>query len=284
MTRSGASGTSHSGGGEDSPPGAPFAAPGFARALSWLARGLVAGLALFALGGAVSAPKAALGPLVSRCHAPAELTRFADPLARSQDRLRRKHRLTVVALGSSSTFGFGASAPSRNYPSLLGRSLAHLYPEATIRVVNRGVNGEDAAQMLARFEKDVMAERPDLVVWQIGSNAIVREIPVEAFRTFVEEGIRRLKAARIDVVLMNPQYTPQLMGEPLHAAYLAMIDQVAAEAQVPVFERYALMRHWLDSAQVTRAELWNADRLHMGDVGYRCVGEQLALSIAAASR
>jgi lysophospholipase L1-like esterase len=241
-------------------------------------------LALIAVGWAVSAPRAALGPLISRCKAPALLTQFDEPLPRTADRLRRKHKLTVVALGSSSTFGYGASAPARNYPSQLGRSLAHLYPEATVRVINRGVNGEDAAQMLVRFEKDVMVEKPDLVIWQIGSNAILREIPVEGFRSFVEEGIRRLQAAHIDVVLMNPQFTPMVTNEPVHAAYLEMIDGVARQAHVPVFERYALMRHWMDSRQVTAAELWNRDRLHMGDTGYRCVGEQLALSIAAAAR
>ena len=262
-------------------PGVPAA---LGRALTWFGRGSLAALLIFALSAVVSQPRAALGPLVSRCKGPAELTRFAEPLLNTAERIRAKHRLTIVALGSSSTFGFGASAPSRNYPSLLGRSLAHLHPEATVRVINRGVNGEDAAQMLARFEKDVMAEHPDLVVWQIGSNAILREIPVEEFRTFVEEGLRRLRAAHIDVVLMNPQFTPMVTNQPLHAAYLEMIDDVAREAHVPVFERYALMRYWLDSRQVNASELWNPDRLHMGDVGYRCVGEQLALSIAAAAR
>src|SRR5688572_31610167 len=44
-----------------------------------------------------------------------------------------------------------------------------------IRVLNRGVGGEEEADMLTRFDRDVIAEKPDLVLWQVGSNAVMRE-------------------------------------------------------------------------------------------------------------
>jgi lysophospholipase L1-like esterase len=255
------------------------------QAVTWLARGLIATGALVALGGAMPAPKPGLiHPLASQCRSPAALTRLSEALPRTAKRLLGSHRITIVAIGSSSTVGYGASAPSLSYPATLGRSLAQLYPDATVRVVNRGVNGEEAAAMLARFDKDVIAEHPDLVIWQIGSNGILRGSPVEGFVAVLDAGIARLKAAHIDVVLMNPQFSPMVSEGPIRAAYLDAIDRVARANGVSVFERYAMMQHWIDSKQATKAELLNADRVHMSDLGYRCVGEQLALSIAAAAR
>ncbi len=65
-----------------------------------------------------------------------------------------------------------------SYPSRLQVELEALMPRVPITVVNRGVNGEESHDMLARFERDVLAEHPDLVVWQVGSNAVLRDRPL----------------------------------------------------------------------------------------------------------
>ena len=83
---------------------------------------------------------------------PSELTRLASPLARTAKHLASGEPLKIVAIGSSSTAGAGASSPAHSYPSRLAVELATLFPKQPITVVNRGVNGEETPDMLARFD------------------------------------------------------------------------------------------------------------------------------------
>src|SRR5262249_21166154 len=102
------------------------------------------------------------------CAGPADLLRLDHPLKRVTRKLQDKQALTIVAIGSSSTFGQGASSPKMSYPSRLAVELRTRFPASRITVFNRGVNGEDTADMLARFDGDVFAAKPDLVIWQVG--------------------------------------------------------------------------------------------------------------------
>src|SRR5439155_17219601 len=113
--------------------------------------------------------------------------------------------IKIVAIGSSSTGGAGASSSAASYPSRLAVELTKIFPNHDITVVNRGVNGEEVADMLARFERDVIAEKPDLVLWQVGSNSVLRDRPLDQRATVLHEGIAQLKAIRADIVLIDPQ-------------------------------------------------------------------------------
>ena len=90
------------------------------------------------------------------CSAPADLVRLVNPLKRVAQRIAGGQPLTIVAIGSSSTAGAGASSPAMSYPSRLEVELKALLPRADITVVNRGVNGEESRDMLARFDRDVI--------------------------------------------------------------------------------------------------------------------------------
>src|SRR3954469_1477753 len=91
------------------------------------------------------------------CAGPPEITRFDRPLERVAKRISSGQPLTIVAIGSSSTFGAGASAQAMSYPSRLAWELRALLPGISITLINRGVNGETAREMLARFDSDVLA-------------------------------------------------------------------------------------------------------------------------------
>ena len=65
--------------------------------------------------------------------------------------------------------------------------------------------------MLARFERDVFAEKPDLVLWQVGSNSVLRDQPLAAAGALIREGLKQLRDAGADVILMNPQYAPKVI-------------------------------------------------------------------------
>ncbi len=77
--------------------------------------------------------------------------------------------MKIIAVGSSSTAGAFASSPDKSYPSRLAVELKERFPGQPITVINRGVNGEEAPDNLARLDTDVIAEKPDLILWQVGT-------------------------------------------------------------------------------------------------------------------
>ena len=97
-------------------------------------------------------------------------------------------------MGSSSTYGAGASTSAASYPSRLADELTRRFPGDEITVLNRGVNGDEAADMLARLDTAVIAEKPDLVLWQVGTNSVLRDKAVLPHATLLHEGLARLKA------------------------------------------------------------------------------------------
>ena len=57
------------------------------------------------------------------CSAPPELTRFRVKLSNTARAVRSRKPLVIVAIGSSSTAGVGASDPAHTYPALLAQEL-----------------------------------------------------------------------------------------------------------------------------------------------------------------
>ena len=120
----------------------------------------------------------------------------------------------IVAFGSSSTQGYGTSSPEFTYPNRLAAQLHRQYPGADITVVNRGVGGEDAPEMMKRLQTAVLDTKPDLVIWQVGTNAVLRNLDPAETAKLVEEGVARIQAAGADLVLVDPQYSPRVTEQP----------------------------------------------------------------------
>ena len=217
------------------------------------------------------------------CSAPADLVRLIHPLARTARKLAAGQAITIVTIGSSSTAGAGASTPAYSYPSRLAVELQTLFPRAEVTVINRGVNGETAVEMLARFDTQVLADKPDIVVWQVGSNSVLREQPLGPVNTLVHDGVAKLKAAGIDVILMNPQYAPKFNTKPDAEKMIDLIDLAAKEMNVDLFQRYAVMRYWRLTENIPFATFTSPDELHMNDWSYGCVAKLLAGAIGEAS-
>lgn len=233
--------------------------------------------ALFAaIAGLAALPAAA----ESVCSAPRDLVRLASPLAASQRAVQRDHALRIVALGSSSTQGTGASSPRMCYPARLEAELNRRYGNDTrFEVVNLGVGGELAENMLARIDRDVISRKPDLVIWQTGVNDVIQGVPLEEFRTNLVQGIDAVLAAGADLILLDSQYYPRSMLVPGFREYLVTMRQVAREKGVPIVSRYAIMKHLVDSAQYTTAQLLAPDQFHLNDLSYGCLGSILADAI-----
>jgi lysophospholipase L1-like esterase len=206
------------------------------------------------------------------CAVPANLLRSPYPLPHVVARLRLGEPIKVVALGSSSTEGVGASSPATNYPSQFQAELQRLWPKNRITVVNKGVSGEQAQEMVGRFERDVIAEKPDLLIWQTGTNSALHQGDIERFVADVDWGLDRAREAGIDVLLMTPQFSPRFEKVRNKTAYLHNLATIGAVNGTPVLRRYEMMRHWLDSGQMTPQEMIDSDGLHLTDRSYRCLG------------
>jgi lysophospholipase L1-like esterase len=217
------------------------------------------------------------------CDTPLDLIRLSVPLSHVSQKLTAGAPITIVAIGSSSTAGAGASSPAMNYPSRLAAELQAMYPNLSITVINRGVNGEESHDMLARFDRDVFAQNPDLVLWQVGSNSVLRDRPLGEANASLHEGLKRLREANSDVVLINPQYSPKVITKHDVDGMVDLIHLTAKETNVDLFERFAVMRYWRLTEDLPFSTFISPDELHMNDWGYGCIAKLLAQAIHEAA-
>lgn len=223
------------------------------------------------------------GPAPLRAEEPcpvAPAQRLALPATRAA--LAHGRPVTVIAFGSSSTEGSGATARDRTYPARLEAGLHAALPEAHLTVLNRGRGGEEVDEMMARLEADVVAARPTLVIWQAGANAVLRGMAPEAFSARMEDGIERLRAQGIDVVLMDSQRAPRILNAPHFEKFDRALRDLSARLHVPLFSRAALMEAWA-AAGTPSAEMIGPDGLHHNDHGYACVAQALAHAMVDAA-
>ncbi len=228
------------------------------------------------------APGGASAEETRPCRSQQDLTRFPQSLPHTASRIARDQPVTVVALGSSSTAGAGASSPAATYPSRLGALLKERFPGHAITVLNRGVNGEEARDMLARVDTLLSADKPDLIIWQVGTNTVLRDHPVSEAGTLIREGLRRMKSSGVDVVLLDLQFAPAVIAKSEAETMVDLIAHAAKEANVDLFPRFAVMRRWHEKEQIPFDTFVTGDGLHMNDWGYACVATLLGESITEA--
>ena len=215
----------------------------------------------------------------TKCPAPPSLPAVHLPHLRAA--LQRGVEGVIVALGSSSTAGAMASDPGHSYPAVLQEALSRALPRLHLAVLNRGIGGQDAPEELGRLEPDVIAVRPQLVIWQVGANGALRNADPAEFRRMVTEGVNRLRAAGIDVILMDNQHAPQVDAAAEHAVMNETLAQVAAATGVSLFPRSRLMEEWSEEG-APPVEFVATDGLHHNNRGYTCVADMMAAEIVAA--
>jgi hypothetical protein len=251
-----------------------------------LAAAAIAALGAFgaARAGMPEAPSpAAAPPAPVVCAAPSEYTKFELPLSHVARRLAGGQPITIVAVGSSSTAGAGASSPAANYPSQLKVDLSQRFPRHQFTVFNRGVGGEETADMLARFDSGVISEHPNLVLWQVGTNSVLRDHPLKPHGALLHDGVRRLRAVGSDIVLIDPQFAPKVLAKHDASDMVNLIALTAKEENVDLFHRFAVMRYWRETLKTAYDQFLSPDELHMNDWSYGCVAHLLGSAIAEAA-
>lgn len=218
------------------------------------------------------------GDIFSRvpCLPPKGGARTMGSLPHVANKLASGEPVVIIAFGSSSTAGYGSTSPEYTYPNRLAAQLHRQYPSADITVVNRGKGGEDAPEMMKRLQEQVIDLKPDLVIWQVGTNAVLRNLdPAETAR-MVEEGVARIQAAGADLVLVDPQYSPKVNERAESAGQMVkLLGKVAELRHVGIFPRFQVMREWHEKQSIPIDNFVIADGLHMNDWGYACFAQLL---------
>jgi acyl-CoA thioesterase I len=196
------------------------------------------------------------------------------------DRLRAKlargEAITVVAVGSSSTEGSDLPDRTRAYPGPLKQRLGEGLGVARVHVVKSGRGSEKAADTVRRFDADVIAHEPDLVVWQVGANDIINQLDNDTVRAGVRDGLTRLTSAGAAVVLMNSQAAPRLNSSPALEPIHKVLEEEALAQKALVWSRFDLMTSILNNGQVKLRDLVRSDDVHMTVEMHACTGFVLA--------
>jgi lysophospholipase L1-like esterase len=215
----------------------------------------------------------------TRCTAPKELVQFTAPLTNLVKAFRATKLIRIVALGSSSTAGSGASSPAASYPAQLDDELERRFDGWDFKVMNLGVGGQLASDMLERMDKQVLPREPNLVLWQTGVNDAIRDIGVDSYRKTLKAGVDKLRAHGIDVVLIQMQFYPRSERVQGYTDYLQAMQEIAAREEIPIFRRFSIMKHFIKSGQFTPAQLLSPDLFHMNDLSYGCLAVLMADAI-----
>jgi len=206
---------------------------------------------------------------------------IALSLPRTRELIAANRELVIVAIGSSSTEGWMASTLSHSYPAMLQADLAAALPNVHVAVVNRGVGGQDAAEEVPRLDTDVVAVKPTLVIWQVGANGALRNADPKLFQRLVTAGIDRLKLAKLDIIMMDNQQAPMILAASEHALINQALAGIAKSEGVNLFSRNDTMEGW-KQAGYPIDQFIAPDGLHHNDLGYACIANALAVSIANA--
>ena len=140
-------------------------------------------------------------------------------------------------------------------------------------------SGEVAQGAADRMKREVEETRPDLVVWQVGTNDALRHVGIDRFVSCLKTTLAWLAENKIDVVLIDPQYVERLAKDQQYLSIVDSIAEVAREKQVLLVHRYDAMADL--SREHPSTSYLAGDRFHLNDLGYRCMAEYAARAIVA---
>lgn len=203
----------------------------------------------------------------------------AIPLPAVAAKISGEHKLDILAIGSSSTEGIGASSKDKSYPARLQKLLGQSWPNAAISVTNAGIGGETAPQTIARLKRALSERRYDLVIWQVGTNDAVQGGDLTAFEAMVSDGIAAVRQAGSGLVILDPQYFPTVKDPERYRRFVEAIADTARSRSIPVLSRYNTMLDWHRRDANAFAAVLASDGFHMSDTGYDCLARDMAASL-----
>jgi hypothetical protein len=206
--------------------------------------GLILGLIL---AGLLTAASARAEEPPASCEVPDYLLASESALPKAAEAIKAG-RLDILVVGSrSSTINTTNASDASAYPGRLQAILKEKLPSVAVNVSVEIQAKKTAEEVAADMVKLVEGKKPTLVIWQTGTVDAMRSVDPDDFRSAVDEGVVALREAGTDVVLMNPQYSPRTETMISAPPYLDSMRVVAQQHDVPLFDRFAIMKHWNES-------------------------------------
>jgi len=229
-------------------------------------------LSLTLLAGLLAAVPACADDAAPACDVPAYLLTTESALPKVADALKTGHPLDILVVGSrSSTIN---TSDGSAYPGRLQAVLRERLPSVAVNVSVELQVKKTAEEVAGGLVKLVEGKRPTLVIWQTGTYDAMRSIDPDDFRGAVDEGVAALQNAGTDVILMNLQYSPRTETMISAPPYLDNMRVVAQQHDVPLFDRFAIMRHWNDAGDF---DLFSASHgLDLAKRVHDCLGRALS--------
>jgi ABC-type amino acid transport substrate-binding protein len=230
----------------------------------------VLGLAMLAGFLAVAPARAEDAPPV--CEVPAYLLSSESSLPKVTEAIKNAQKLDILVVGSrSSTIN---TADGTAYPGRLEAVLREKLPGVKVNVNVELQIKKTAEEVAAGLSKLVEGKKPTLVIWQTGTVDAMRSIDPDDFRAAVDDGLAALQSAGTDVILMNMQYSPRTETMISAAPYIDNMRVVAQQHDVPLFDRFAVMRHWNEAGDF---DLFSASHgLELAKRVHDCLGRALS--------
>jgi hypothetical protein len=202
-------------------------------------------LGLAMLAGLLTAATARAEDTPQSCEVPSYLLASESALPKVAEAVKSGRPLDILVVGSrSSTIN---TADGSAYPARLQALLKEKLPSVAVNLSVELQITKSAEEAATRFVKLMEGKKPTLVIWQTGTVDAMRSIDPDDFRGAVDEGVVALQNAGADVVLMNMQYSPRTETIISVPPYLDNMRVVAQQHDVPLFDRFAIMRQWNDS-------------------------------------
>jgi hypothetical protein len=202
------------------------------------------------LAGLLTAAPARAEDTAVSCEVPDYLLTTESALPKVAEAIKGGHSLDILVIGSrSSTINTTSASEASAYPGRLQAMLKEKLPSMAVNVSVEIQAKKTAEEVAAGMVKLMEGKKPTLVIWQTGTVDAMRSIDPDDFRSGVDEGVVALQDAGADVILMNPQYSPRTETMISAPPYLDSMRVVAQQHDVPLFDRFAIMRHWNDSGE-----------------------------------
>jgi hypothetical protein len=234
--------------------------------------GGVLGLTLLAGVLAAAPVRAEDAPQQSCGEVPAYLLTSDSALPKVAEAVKSGHTLDILVLGSRSSTIMTSEASA--YPNRLQAVLREKLPSITVNVSVELQAKKTAEEITASLVKLMEGKRPTLVIWQTGTVDAMRSIDPDDFRGAIDEGVAALQNAGTDVVMMNLQYSPRTETMISAPPYLDNMRVVAQQHDVPLFDRFAIMRNWSDTGDF---DLFSASHgIELAKRVHDCLGRALS--------
>jgi hypothetical protein len=213
------------------------------------------------------------------CEVPDYLLATESQLPKVADAVKSAKPLEILVIGSRSTII--SSSEESSYPARMQAILKEKLPSAQLHVSVELQSKKTAEETASNFVKLMDAKKPTLVIWQTGTVDAMRSIDPDEFRSAVTDGVAALQNAGSDVVLMNLQYSPRTETMISVPPYLDNMRVVAQEHDIPLFDRFAIMRQWNEQGQF---DLFNPSRgIELAKQVHDCLGRALAQFVVDAA-